>query len=168
MVELSNIVGTYGTLAMLLIITVILIYNIHKDTIERNQMFQIQMTAAKTNKIPDISKLTYPELMKIVNETIDYYTTQNMAVLSLHNKNSAEISLLIDELSADIATKVKVSISKYVSECIICYVTEDFYDRYILNSVRLMLVAQIEKQRRASASKHHHHNKPKTKSPENK
>ena len=124
------------------------IYTIHRDTTKFTSNFELQMTAAKTNKLPEINKMQYSELMKIVNETIDYYTTQNMTVLSLTNKSSEEISLTLDELSADIATKVKVGVSRYVSECITCYVTEEFYDRYIINSVRLMLIAQIEKQKR--------------------
>ena len=123
------------------------LYIIRKDTINNKQMFEIQMTSAKTNRMPDIYKMPYNELIKIVNETINYYTTQNMTVKSLANKSSEEISLLIDDLSADIATKVKISVSKYVSECITCYVTEDFYDRYIINSVRLLLIAHIEQQK---------------------
>lgn len=128
------------------------VYTIHRDTTKFTKNFELQMAAAKTNKLPEINKMQYSDLMKIVNETIDYYTTQNMTVLSLTNKSSEEISLVLDELSADIATKVKVGVSKYVSECITCYVTEEFYDRYIINSVRLMLIAQIEKQKRATRS----------------
>lgn len=126
------------------------IHAVRRDIFTLTKNFEVQMTAAKTNKLPEINKMQYSELMKIVNETIDYYTTQNMTVLSLANKSSEEISLTLDELSADIATKVKVGVSRYVSECITCYVTEEFYDRYIINSVRLMLIAQIEKQKRAT------------------
>ena len=113
-------------------------------------MFEIQMAGAKMNKLPDIHKMPYNDLMKIVNDTIDYYTTRDLSINSLTNKSSEEISLILDDLSASIATNVKVSVSPYVSDCITCYVTEDFYDRYIINSVRLLLVANIEQRKSIS------------------
>lgn len=143
------------------------IYTIHKDTLNNKRMFEIQMTSAKTNRLPDIYKMPYNELMKIVNETINYYTTQNMTLMSLVNKSSEEISLLMDDLSADIATKVKISVSPYVSECITCYITDDFYDRYIINSVRLLLVAHIEQNKNRHRKNNFRSNKPNNESTKN-
>lgn len=125
-------------------------YTIYRDTTKMQNNFQLQITAAQSNQRPDIHKMSYSDLMKIVNETIDYYTTQNLAVKTLASKSAEEISIQLDELSADIATKVKISVSPQVSNCITAYVTEDFYDRYIINSVRLLLVAHIEREKRAT------------------
>ena len=123
-------------------------YTIHRDTTKMSNNFQLQITAAQSSQRPDIHKMAYSDLMKIVNETIDYYTVQNLAVKTLASKSSEEISIQLDEIAADIATKVKISVSPQVSNCITAYVTDDFYDRYIINSVRLLLVAHIEREKR--------------------
>ena len=125
-------------------------YTIYRDTTISKRQFELQIAAASSNKMPDIHKMAYSDLMKVVNDTIDYYTTQNLTINPLVSKSSEEISLILDDLSADIATKVKTSVSTHVSQCITCYITEDFYDRYILNNVRLLLVAHIEHAKRAS------------------
>lgn len=143
----------------LLVICVLSMYTIRRDTNRMKHTFEVQMASAKQKSMPEINKMPYPDLMKIVNETINYFTTQNMSVVSLVNKSPEEISILLDELSADIATRVKVSVSPYVSECITCYVTDDFYDRYIINSVRLLLVAHIEQHKRSRQSSHHNNKK---------
>ena len=137
---------------MLFILGVVSAYTIRRDTEKMTKNFEIQMTAAKTNKMPEINKLSYSDLMKIVNDTIDYYTTKDLTINSLTNKSPEEISLILDEISSDVATKVKVSVSPYVSQCITCYVTEDFYDKYILNSVRGLLIANIEYHKRMTKS----------------
>ena len=148
--------------AVLVCIVVALTYTIYRDTNKIEHNFQLQLAAAQAKQRPEIHKLEYSELIKIVNEVINYFTSQNMDVLSLASKTEEEISVILDELTADIATKVKVNISPMISDCITCYVTEDFYDRYILNSTRLMIVANIEKQKRMAKREKH------TPKPENK
>lgn len=148
--ELAHCVIIASCMILLATLVGLSVYTIHRDTVKENNSFKIQMEAARSRAKPEIHRMPYSDLMKIVNETIDYYATRNLNILTLANKSSDEISLLLDDLSADIATKVKVSVSPYVSECITCYVTEDFYDRYIINSVRMLLLASIEQKKRAS------------------
>lgn len=133
------------TFCILCCIVVALVYTIYRDTTKMQNNFNVQIAAAQANQRPEINKLTYQELIKIVNEVINYYTSQNMDVIGLASKNEDEISLILDELTADISTKVKISISPMVSDCILGYITEDFYDRYIFNSVRLLIVANVER-----------------------
>ena len=123
-------------------------YSIFRDTTKIQNNFNMQIAAATANKKPDIHKLPYTDLMKIVNNTIDYYTSQNMEVLTLSNKTSDEISLSINDLTVDISAKVVMSISPMVHSTILEYVTEEFFSRYVFNSVQALVVLNIEKQRK--------------------
>ena len=140
-------------ISILIILTLIsiglAIHTIHRNTVTTKNTFEIQLASAKANKLPDIHKMAYSDLMKIVNDTIDYYTTRDLSLTDLTHKSSEEISLILDDIAADIATKVKVGVSPHVSECITCYIADEFYDRYIINSVRMLLIAYIEKNRRS-------------------
>lgn len=146
-------IAIIALLVMCVVLLAILIglsvYTIYRDTTKMQNNLDIQIAAATSSKLPEIHKLPYSELMDIVNKTIDYYTTHNLTVNTLSTKSGDEISVQLDDLSADIATTVKLSVSPLVSNCITSYVSEDFYDRYILTTVRLLLVAHIEKLKRS-------------------
>ena len=134
------------TLSLFLLIG-LSIYTIYRDTTRLDNNFRLQMTAASASRMPDISKYSYEELMKMLNNIIDYYTSQNLDVISLANKSEEEISLIMHDMSVDICTKVVTGLSPTFINCIQAYITEDFFNRYIINSVNMMIVLNIEKRR---------------------
>lgn len=148
----TNTILLVGIFIMIAINVCLAIYTIYRDTTKISNNFELQIAASAALKKPEIHKLPYNELMKIVNSSIDYYTSQNMEVIGLANKTPEEISLLIDDLTADVSTRVVLSISPAVMECILTYITEEFFNRYIYNSVQALIVLNVEKQKNKIAS----------------
>jgi hypothetical protein len=148
----TEIILLIGCIVLLSVLVVLSGYTIHRDTTKMQNNLQLQIAAASAAKKPEIHKLPYAELMKIVNNTIDYYTSQNMEILSFANKSPEEISLVINDLTIEISTKVETSISPVVYDVITSYVTEEFFSRYIFNSVQALIVLNIEKQKKTMES----------------
>lgn len=138
---------------MAVLMVVLTTYTIHRDMTKMDNNLKIQIASASANRKPDIHKMSYEDLMKIVNTTIDYFTSQNMEILALSTKSSEEISLMIDELTVDISSRVVLGLSDEVRGSVTAYVSEDFFNRYIYNSVQTLIVLNIEKEKRKNTPK---------------
>lgn len=84
-------------------------YTIYKDMKSKEQMFEIQITAAKSKSIKDA--LPPSEMYKIVNDMVNFYVSKTVIVSDLEGKSDSELSLLLDNIIISISTEVEIHLS---------------------------------------------------------
>lgn len=136
-------------------------YIIHRDTKSKEQMFEIQLTAAKSKNIKDA--LSPDEMYKVVNTLVHFYVSKTIALSDLEGKSDSELSILLDNIIVSISTEIELHLSDTFKRSWETYFdpvdgTEDVMSHlkiYIAYSVRVKLIQIIEKSKssiRLSAS----------------
>lgn len=121
------------------------VYFIYRDMKQREMEFEIKMTAAQASADSNINNLPYLELKKILDENMKYYVHQNVLMSGIVNCNTdEERSLMINDLIVATCTNVDLSISVKVKNAMLNYVADKHLVTYIKNTVRLLIVAEVE------------------------
>lgn len=84
-------------------------YTIHKDMKSKEQMFELQITAAKSKSIKDA--LPPSEMYKIVNDMVSFYVSKTVIISDFEGKSDSELSLLLDNIIISISTEIEIHLS---------------------------------------------------------
>lgn len=121
------------------------VYFIYRDMKQKEIEFDIKMTAAQASADSNINNLPYLELKKILDENMKYYVHQNVLMSGIINCNTdEERSLMINDLIVATCTDVDKSISIKVKNALLNYIADKHLITYIKNTVRLLIVAEVE------------------------
>ena len=85
--------------------------------------------------------------MKIMNNIIGFYVSNTILLNGLQSKDSNTISAVLDDLIIDISTQVRMSMSEELTNAILNYVTKDYLNNIIKDTVRIVLMAKINDKR---------------------
>lgn len=136
-----------AAVAMLIILG---IHTVEKDRTSKEQMFQLQMTAAKSKNLKDA--LSPTEMYKIVDDMIHFYVSRTIVLNDFEGKTDGELSILLDNELVHISTEVELHLSEQFKRSWETYFdpvegTEDSMSHlrlYISYGVRADLVKLIE------------------------
>ena len=121
------------------------IYIIYRDMKQKEMEFEIKMAAAQASSDSNINNMPYLELKKILDENMKYYVHQNVLISGIINCNTdEERSLMINDLIVATCTDVDTSISIKVKNALLNYIADKHLVTYIKNTVRLLIVAEVE------------------------
>lgn len=149
-------------------------YTIYKDMKSKEQMFEIQITAAKSKSIRD----TIPpsEMYKIVDDMIRFYVSKTVTISDFEGKSDGELSLLLDNIIISISTEVEIHLSDTFKRNWEVYFdpVEGSVDvishlkMYIAYNVRINLIQIIEKLKQRQRRSVSRSNQAERKEPEDK
>lgn len=121
------------------------IYIIYRDMKQKEMEFEIKMAAAQASSDSNINNMPYLELKKILDENMKYYVHQNVLISGIINCNTdEERSLMINDLIVATCADVDTSISIKVKNALLNYIADKHLVTYIKNTVRLLIVAEVE------------------------
>ena len=128
-----------------------LIYNIRKDYISKERMFQIQLTSAESSSIKDIPPVV--ELYKIIDDTIKFYIARQVIPSNLLQCSEQELSIMLNDIILTIASNVEMHLSDRFKKMWEVYfdpipkTKEDppsHLNLYIYDNTKLILIRTIE------------------------
>lgn len=129
---------------IMICILISVIFNL-RETAKKNEiMLQIQIEASKVKSVDHITKLPFDECIKIINNIIGLYTTNSILINGLKSKDADAISAVLDELIIELSTQVRMSMSEELTRAILNYVTKDYLNNLIKDSVRIVLLAKLK------------------------
>ena len=137
------------SLIVLLMICILIsvIFNL-RETAKKNEcMLKIQIEASKVKSVEHITKLSFDECIKIMNNIIGFYVSNTILLNGLQSKDSNTISAVLDDLIIEISTQVRMSMSEELTNAILNYVTKDYLNNIIKDTVRIVLMAKINDKR---------------------
>ena len=139
------IIFTLGVLVLLAIVAGIASYSIYSNGKKTQDALMIQIEAAKAKKNNHIINMPYKDLLGIVDNLVNFYTKNAVMDFSLSTKNDTELSVVLDDILINICTDVKMSVSKDLHEAILFYVSDAYFNKYIKNTARLLLILEIKR-----------------------
>ena len=135
-----------------LIITIILIlifgafiYIIYRDMKQRQFEFKLKLESAKNSRGSNIRSMSYKDLLAIIDTNMVYYVDQSILISGIASKKSdEERSLIFNDILTSTCAQVELSLSNYVKEALLDYISEDHLNTYIKDRARILLIAKIE------------------------
>lgn len=143
------------------------IYNIYKDRISKETMFQLQLMSTENASIKDAPEVA--TLYKVIDDTIKFYTARRLKVINLTEKSDQELSIVLDDVILSISSDVELHLSsqfKKIWEVYFDPIPTDPDDPpshlnlYIHDNTELMLVRTIEAMKRNRVDNSEKTNKP--------
>lgn len=136
----------YTCIMSLLVILIAIgnVYVIHKDSREAQRRFELQISSLQVAKKPEVEKISYKDLLAIVDSVIDECTIQDLKTRTMGDKNNEYVSIELDKIMAESCTDVMSVLNKNLVECLYSYVSPDYLYKYIYNRVRMRVIACIE------------------------
>ena len=137
------------SLIVLLMISILVsvIFNLRETAKKNEGMLKIQIEASKVKSVEHITKLSFDECIKIMNNIIGFYVSNTILLNGLQSKDSNTISAVLDDLIIEISTQVRMSMSEELTNAILNYVTKDYLNNIIKDTVRIVLMAKINDKR---------------------
>ena len=137
------------SLIVLLMVCILasVIFNLRETAKKNEGMLKIQIEASKVKSVEHITKLSFDECIKIMNNIIGFYVSNTILLNGLQSKDSNTISAVLDDLIIEISTQVRMSMSEELTNAILNYVTKDYLNNIIKDTVRIVLMAKINDKR---------------------
>ena len=132
---------------LMICILVSVIFNLRETAKKNEGMLNIQIEASKVKSVEHITKLSFDECIKIMNNIIGFYVSNTILLNGLQSKDSNTISAVLDDLIIEISTQVRMSMSEELTNAILNYVTKDYLNNIIKDTVRIVLMAKITDKR---------------------
>lgn len=136
----------YVIIVALFLLIVITIYSLWIDTRTREHMYRNQMEMAIAQQAMT-KELTWAELKKILDEIMNFTCSNYITINGLRNMPDDEISLSWIGILNDISISVELSISDELRRQILKNVSLMYLTKYIKDSVQLLVVLDLEKNR---------------------
>lgn len=133
-------------LLMLIITTVVIavtIYQVRSDFYNRKRMFDIQIEMAQAQQVMT-KDLPWEDLKKIINDIISFSVSRYIMNNSLNNIKNDELSLMWPMILSDLCPRIETSLSTEIKRQALKYISEDYFTRFIKNSVEIVIVYQLE------------------------
>lgn len=106
---MNEIIVTIVAVTFGVCVVMYMVYTIYKDMKSKEQMFEIQLTAAKSKSIKDA--LRPDEMYKVVGDMVNFYVSKTVVVSDFEGKSDGELSILLDSIIISISTEVEIHLS---------------------------------------------------------
>ena len=133
-------------LTMMILMIGLTCYQIYTDYYNRSKMFelQIQMAAGQQMMQKDLS---WEDLKKIINDIISFIVVSFITNNGLMALSKEELSLSWIGIINELCTKVDMSISPEIKRQAYKSITEEYFVKFIKDSVQITVVYNLEKNR---------------------
>lgn len=126
-----------------IIISLLLLYGIIRDTQTRKKLFDIQIEMSKAQQAMT-KELPWSELKKIIDEIVDFTVSNYIIINGVKKLTDEELALNWTLMLNDICTDVEMALSDEMKRQILKTMSEDYLTRYIKNSVQLVIVYRLQ------------------------
>lgn len=126
-----------------IIISLLLLYGIIRDTQTRKKLFDIQIEMGKAQQAMT-KELPWSELKKIIDEIVDFTVSNYIIINGVKKLTDEELALNWTLMLNDICTDVEMALSDEMKRQILKTMSEDYLTRYIKNSVQLVIVYRLQ------------------------
>lgn len=126
-----------------IIISILLLYGIIRDTQTRKKLFDIQIEMSKAQQAMT-KELPWSELKKIIDEIVDFTVSNYIIINGVKKLTDEELALNWTLMLNDICTDVEMALSDEMKRQILKTMSEDYLTRYIKNSVQLVIVYRLQ------------------------
>lgn len=126
-----------------IIISILLLYGIIRDTQTRKKLFDIQIEMSKAQQAMT-KELPWSELKKIIDEIVDFTVSNYIIINGVKKLTDEELALNWTLMLNDICTDVEMALSDEMKRQILKTISEDYLTRYIKNSVQLVIVYRLQ------------------------
>ena len=121
------------------------IYTSYRDAKQRELEFSIKLEAAKNTKGANVRAMGYKDLLNIIDTNMVYYVDQSILISGIATKKSdEERSIIFNDVLSSTCAQVELSLSSYIKDALLEFVSENHIHTYIKDRARLLLIAKIE------------------------
>lgn len=129
---------------LLTILVLLLLYQIRIDSYTRKRLFDIQIEMAQGQQAMT-RELPWSELKKIIDEVINFTVPNYMIFNGVDKMSGDELALNWTMMLNEICPEVELSLSDEIKRQISKTITQDYLTKYIKNSVQIILVYNLQK-----------------------
>ena len=133
-------------LAAVIILGLVISWSIYKDAMTRKQNFEIQIAMAKAQESMK-NPLTFDEIKRIVESIIVNLCIVEVTTNGYWRMSDEELSIHFEKILLDIATTTESYLSGEIIRQWEKFTTVDYRTRYIIFTVREVLMLQINNTR---------------------
>lgn len=133
-------------LAAVIILGLVIYWSIYKDAMTRKQNFEIQIAMAKAQESMK-NPLTFDEIKRIVESIIVNLCIVEVTTNGYWRMSDEELSIHFEKILLDIATTTESYLSGEIIRQWEKFTTVDYRTRYIIFTVREVLMLQINNTR---------------------
>ena len=120
------------------------LYTIARTAIKNEKMLEMQIEASKIKKTDHVNTMKFDDITGIINNLINFYTSEEIMRQGIFDKTTDEISLILDKLIIEISTKVTLAMSTELIDAFTNYTTKEHLLEYTKSTTRLNLITRIE------------------------
>lgn len=129
---------------LLIVLIVLTIFSIMRETIRLNKQFIIQMKMSEA-QASMTNPLKFDEIKKIIEDIIINQCIMEISNNGYGEKTDEEMSLIITDIILNISTLTEQSLSKELIRQWEKFSTEEYRTRFIIFTVRAALMSQLNR-----------------------
>lgn len=126
------------------LLILLLLYQIRIDTYTRKKLFDIQIEMAQAQQATT-RELPWSELKKIIDEIVNFTVPNYIIANGVTKMNEDELTLNWTMMLNELCSDIELSISDEIKRQILKSITIDYLTKYIKNSVQIILVYNLQK-----------------------
>lgn len=129
---------------LLIVLILLLLYQIRIDTYSKKKLFDIQMEMAQAQQSMT-RELPWSELKKIIDEIVNFTVPNYIITNGIKKMNEDELTLNWTMMLNELCSDIELSISNEIKRQILKTITVEYLTKYIKNSVQIILVYNLQK-----------------------
>lgn len=130
--------------SLLGLLILLLLYQIRVDSYTRKRLFDVQIEMAQ-GQAAMTKELPWSELKKIIDEIISFTVNNYIITNCLGKMKVDELTLNWTMILNEICSEVELSLSEEMKRQILKTISVEYMTKYIKNSVQLVIVFSLEK-----------------------
>lgn len=128
---------------LLVLLIGVIIYQIFTDFYNRKRMFDIQIEMAQAQQMMQ-KDLSWEDARKILNDIISFTVSNYIINNGIMKMKDEELSIMWTMILEDVCTQVEMALSSDMKRQIQKTVTDQYFRKYVKNSVQITIVYQLE------------------------
>ena len=121
-------------------------YQIYTDYYNRSKMFELQLQMAAAQQMMQ-KDLSWEEIKKIINDITSFIVSSFIVTNGIMRLTNEELSISWISIINELCTKVDMSISPEIKRQTLKSISEEYFTKFIKDSVQITVVYQLEKNR---------------------
>ncbi len=130
-------------IVLLIILIGVIIYQIKMDFYNRQKMFELQIEGAKGQQAV-LKDMSWEDIKKTVNDIISFNVSTYIITNGLQKMKNDELSLMWTMILGELCTRIDMSISDEIKRQAFKSISQDYFSRFIKDSVQITIIYQLE------------------------
>ena len=124
----------------------VVLYQIYTDYFNRKKMFDIQIEMAKAQQATT-KDMSWSDIKQVINDIVSFNVSNYILANGLARMKNEELSIMWTMILGELCTKIELSISDEVKRQALKSITEEYFSRFIKESVQITIIYQLETNR---------------------